>query len=951
MFGAACLSKPAFGGSRRSRRRTDFVLRNLQACAAGDWAALLAVTLERGNRRAARPAPSAPPAASPPLDPDGTLSARTKRRATRFADAGQYRKCADCLDPQMPAEQSDTNVATARGLVERPVVRAATPAPPVDPLSALHLAEEVVSDTCSRLRTGVAPGLDLLTQQHLAALTDRGKNAYVVQAITVFANAVFNGSLTARLCDSWVLDSAFATFVKMEADGSTPKTNSAGNPDLRPIGMGGSLWGLVLRAAIRSCKAELQAILVEAGQFGFGVSSGVEAVAVSVASWLADADDQALQSVVGTWDGKNAYPSVSRAAMLDAVRDACPQLLPLFRLAYGGPRRMVWGRRSPGKHRIDIFVCEEGTVQGCVLASLGYCLAVLPAMLRVRAAFPDVHLAAIIDDTNFLARVPGRASAAMLAWASEMAAIGVATVVHKTLVTASDNCDLSAGVPGATTARGGINFVGTPVAPESVADSFAAGFIRKRLAGSIRQLGRLHLLGDPQLAVRLLQTTFAGRARYLASIVPGDWAGGRPGAGAALREYAAAVRAAADACHPRPLPADVWCSQSEGGMGLQLIDCVAEHAYAFLCCQLRVLRTLRAAQPALAAALLASAAPHSFSGRVAAARAALPPKALSSTPAVPALFNLDNQVARAHAESRKRAMVAWRRELLRATLAADPARLLAYTLRASKGAVGCLFLSGRSCAFRLTERRWNAVVCNLFALPAPGLEGLACADNPAACAALVRSSVERIATHDGVRDALDVRAKAGGLASEKEVTGLLTNVVAVPAQVDNPPPGVRRLGDWRRLDLVLGFSSGVRFLLDVTTPCALTGPRVRAFAAGGAADAHVVAAALAKLRKYPDAKAGCKVVPLVVGMWGEVGADFVSCLAAMAVAAAESAGVDRKSGQWPQFVERHTRETKMAVSIALTLGKAAQLELAQDAVARAAAAAGRRGPAHAYGQG
>ena len=79
-------------------------------------------------------------------------------------------------------------------------------------------------------------------------------------------------------------------------------------------------------------------------------------------SWLADADDQVLQSVVGTWDGKNAYPSVSRAAMLDAVRSACPQLLPLFLLAYGGPRRMVWGRRSPGKHRTDVFVCEEGTV-------------------------------------------------------------------------------------------------------------------------------------------------------------------------------------------------------------------------------------------------------------------------------------------------------------------------------------------------------------------------------------------------------------------------------------------------------------------------------------------------------------------------------------------------------------------------------------------------------------
>jgi hypothetical protein len=30
----------------------------------------------------------------------------------------------------------------------------------------------------------------------------------------------------------------------------------------------------------------------------------------------------------------------------------------------------------------------------------GLCLAVLPAMRRVRSAFPDVHVAAIIDDTD-----------------------------------------------------------------------------------------------------------------------------------------------------------------------------------------------------------------------------------------------------------------------------------------------------------------------------------------------------------------------------------------------------------------------------------------------------------------------------------------------------------------------------------------------------------------------
>jgi len=42
-------------------------------------------------------------------------------------------------------------------------------------------------------------------------------------------------------------------------------------------------------------------------------------------------------------------------------------------------------------------------------------------------------------------------------------------------------------------------------------------------------------------------------------------------------------------------------------------------------------------------------------------------------------------------------------------------------------------------------------------------------------------------------------------------------------------------------------------------------------------------------------------------------ADFVSCLANMAVAAAEAAGVDRKSGQWGLFVERHTSPTRREI--------------------------------------
>ena len=431
--------------------------------------------------------------------------------------------------------------------------------------------------------------------------------------------------------------------------------------------------------------------------------------------------------------------------MIEAVRTFFPALLPLFLLVYGGPRTMIWGRRSAGKHRIDKFVCEEGTVQGCVLASLGYCLAILPAMRRTRDAFPDVHIAAIIDDTSFLTRTPGRASQAIQFWSAEMASIGVQTVVAKTLVTASDNCDLSGGVAGATVAADGINFVGCPIASKSAADAFAATFITKRLSSSMRQLSRLHLLGDAHVALRLLQTTYVGRARYLASLVPGDWAGGRPRAGRALYEFAAALRSAAEACYTRSLPARAWGSVSEGGVGLRLIASAEEHAYVFLSCQLRVLRTLRHTQPALAEELLASSAPHSFSRRVSAARAALPGPATSgsTTPPVPALFSLDDSKARALSEARKKGMVQWRRAELERTL--SPGERLALKLSSSEGSVGGLFLSSLSSAHHLRNSTMVALVLTYLGLPAPGLESLATAADPTASSVFAKASAAHIA--------------------------------------------------------------------------------------------------------------------------------------------------------------------------------------------------------------
>ena len=457
-----------------------------------------------------------------------------------------------------------------------------------------------------------------------------------------------------------------------------------------------------------------------------------------------------------------------------------------------------------------------------------------------------------------------------------------------------------------------------------------ADFITKRLFSSVRQLSRLHLIGDAHVALRLLQTTYAGRARYLASLVPGDWAGGRPLAGRALYEFSTAICSAAEACYTRRLPARAWGSIAEGGVGVRLLDSAQEHAYVFLSCQLRVLRTLRHTQPALAAELLASSASHSFSSRVAAARAALlGPAAGNATPPVPALFSLDDSKARALSAARKKGMVQWRRAVLESALPA--AELLALKLSSSEGSVGGLFLGSLSSAHHLRNSTMVALVLTYLGLPAPGLESLATAADPTASSVFAKASAAHIATHDNVRDALGGRCRRAGLGVEAEVTGRFG---ALPVDsAGEPGPGAKRTGVWRRMDLeVRDPMTGAQTMLDVTTPCGTTGPRVAGFASGCAWDKHVLEAARRKFAKYADRQGGFTFVPAVVGMHGEVGSELITFLAALATSAAERAGLgDPKLTRL--FRQRFLHETRLNISIALARGKAQQIDAARDKLA------------------
>ena len=192
-------------------------------------------------------------------------------------------------------------------------------------------------------------------------------------------------------------------------------------------------------------------------------------------------------------------------------------------------------------------------------------------------------------------------------------------------------------------------------------------------------------------------------------------------------------------------------------------------------------------------------------------------RALAATPTCPELFSLDPSEAQARGEARKRGMRLWCREVILDSL--TRAQHLAYLLATQAGSLAGLFLT--LCSYRAEETfsadDWNSAVLSYLGMPAPGLESLVSDTNPLASSALTRSSAEHVATHDLIRDVVAAIGRLAGVAVQLEVTGLFG---ALPPGSDGePPPGTRRLGIWRRMDLVVHFvKTGVTLFLDFTTP-------------------------------------------------------------------------------------------------------------------------------------
>ena len=240
-----------------------------------------------------------------------------------------------------------------------------TPPPPVNPV---YVDPSSVARAIRSFPCGSAGGPDRLRPQHLKDILQsaRDDDSPFLQTLASFCALVLEG----RVPD--VVRPFFfgATLVALEKQ-------SGG---VRPIAVGCTLRRLVAKTAGLSV-VDSMAELLSPRQLGYGVRGGAEAAVHAARYFL-----QNLSSgeVLLKLDFRNAFNSIRRDRMLEAVRDLAPDIYPLVHSAYSAPSSLAWGEHS--------IQSSEGVQQGDPLGPLLFCLTLHRHCERLRCPLSLMYL-------------------------------------------------------------------------------------------------------------------------------------------------------------------------------------------------------------------------------------------------------------------------------------------------------------------------------------------------------------------------------------------------------------------------------------------------------------------------------------------------------------------------------------------------------------------------------
>lgn len=373
----------------------------------------------------------------------------------------------------------------------------APPPPAEDATPALQVAAEHLTAVLKDWgkKAGTAGGMSGLTPDHVVAAALAADAAFA--AILKLVNLILSGELPRH---GSLLDSALV---------GTEKPGGG----VRPIAIG-EVWYRLAGACALKALPKVGASLAPL-QVGAGVSGGIDAAAHAIQAALAEDPEMMVLST----DLENAYNTVSRQAVFDAVEAEVPELLPMVRWAYAAATNLHIVGAAEGTPPVKSLV---GVKQGDTLSTLLFCLPLQVKLRIVQLAAPGALVVAIADDVTFVGRA-GPLRAAFISLETGCGEIGLRLQRGKCAISNVGNAATAAGAAALAAELGiqhkprGLVVGGTPFGDPA----FVAATVAARGEGVVADVTKLRSLPVcAQTQWTLLRMSLAQRMAHLQRTVP-----------------------------------------------------------------------------------------------------------------------------------------------------------------------------------------------------------------------------------------------------------------------------------------------------------------------------------------------------------------------------------------------------------------------------------------------
>ena len=481
-----CLRLPKRGGRKKRKvfEAAPFIRVLLEEARAGNWKGLLEKTREEEGKKKKVGAEEAP-------------SHWTRERVTSLVEEGQFTKAVQALDS-----------AGMHRLDREVLEKLRAKHPPGEHLPActgefhesLQFDVDDVKKAVASFRSGTAPG------------GSRFRASYIHDALTVPA-----GDAEERL------SGALTGVVNLLARGEAPRSSAvwiAGAPlyplrkkdgGVRPVAVGEVLRRLVAKCFCAKLKGRSEKLFVKVGQVGVGVKGGSEAAVLAVREALQKGNGR---KVVLKVDLENAFNSINREKVLEAVRDAFPELEAWYRFCYADPSMLLCeGEVLP-------FGSAQGVQQGDPLGPLLFALGLVQGCHALKEGLQKDSLVVWYLDDGVVVGEPNEIVRAWSIIQVEFSKLGLRLNVSKCEFFAPSG-QVPEGLEGVSVVQGsGFELLGAPVGDKA----FSESYVVERVTKIGKALKNLCLIDDPQIEMLLLRCCL-GLPRFvfaLRSVAPGD---------------------------------------------------------------------------------------------------------------------------------------------------------------------------------------------------------------------------------------------------------------------------------------------------------------------------------------------------------------------------------------------------------------------------------------------